>query len=47
MSDQVYPLLTADAAAEFRGNALRDLQAVMRSQFPSLEETDKEELSEV
>ena len=46
-SDQVYPLLTADAAADFRANALRDIQAVMRSQFPSLAETDKEELSEV
>ena len=45
-SDQVYPLLTADAAADFRANALRDIQAVMRSQFPSLAETDKEELSE-
>ena len=46
-SDQVYPLLTADAAADFRANALRDIQAVMRSQFPSLAETDKEELTEV
>jgi hypothetical protein len=46
VSDQVYPVLSADTAAEFRSNALRDIQAVMRSQFPSLAETDKEELTE-
>ena len=46
-SDQTYPLVAADAAAGFRSNALRDIQAVIRSNFPSLAETKKAELTDV
>ena len=35
-SDQVYPLLTADAAADFRANALRDIQAEKPSSRPDV-----------
>ena len=46
-SDQTYPLVAADAAAGFRSDALRDIQAVIRSNFPSLAETEKAELTDV
>ena len=45
-SDRTYPLLSADGVAGFRSEAHRDIQAVIRSTFPSLAETDKPELAD-
>ncbi|WP_413440719.1 hypothetical protein [Synechococcus sp. MIT S1220] len=45
-SDRTYPLLNAEAVPGFRNEAHREIQAVMRGTFPSLAETEKEELPE-
>lgn len=44
-TDHTYPLLAADAVPGFRSEALREIQALVRSTFPSLAETDKSELT--
>lgn len=43
-SDRTYPILDPGGIAGFQSEALRELQAMVRSSFPSLAETDKPEL---
>ena len=44
-SDRTYPLLNADAVEGFRQEAHGAIHELIRSNFPSLAETDKPELS--
>ena len=44
-SDRTYPLLNAEAVDGFRHEAHTAIHDLIRSNFPSLSETDKPELS--